>query len=83
MLKRERQAYILCQINLHNRVLSSDLSLEMKVLDDTTRRDLIELSDYNKFIKVHVGAFSRSFHSSFLREVFLRITSMHNNQILN
>ena len=55
MLKRERQAYILCQINLHNRVLSSDLSLEMKVLDDTTRRDLIELSDYNKFIKVHVG----------------------------
>ncbi len=67
MLKRERQAYILKQINLHNRVLSSDLSLEINVSEDTIRRDLIELSDADKLIKVHGGALSRSFHSSFLR----------------
>ena len=67
MLKRERQAYILKQINLHNRVLSSDLSLEINVSEDTIRRDLIELSESDKLIKVHGGALSRSFHSSFLR----------------
>ncbi len=67
MLKRERQAYILRQINLHNRVLSSDLSLEINVSEDTIRRDLIELSEVDKLIKVHGGALSRSFHSSFLR----------------
>ena len=67
MLKRERQAYILKQINLHNRVLSSDLSIEINVSEDTIRRDLIELSDADKLIKVHGGALSRSFHSSFLR----------------
>lgn len=67
MLKRERQAYILKQINLHNKVLSSDLSLEINVSEDTIRRDLIELSDADKLIKVHGGALSRSFHSSFLR----------------
>ncbi|MEI8074693.1 MAG: DeoR/GlpR family DNA-binding transcription regulator [Bacteroidota bacterium] len=67
MLKRERQAYILKQINLHNKVLSSDLSVEINVSEDTIRRDLIELSESNKLIKVHGGALSRSFHSSFLR----------------
>jgi DeoR/GlpR family transcriptional regulator of sugar metabolism len=67
MLKRERQAYILRQINLHNRVLSSDLSVEINVSEDTIRRDLIELSEADKLIKVHGGALSRSFHSSFLR----------------
>jgi len=67
MLKRERQAYILKQINLHNKVLSSDLSVEINVSEDTIRRDLIELSEADKLIKVHGGALSRSFHSSFLR----------------
>lgn len=68
MLKRERQAFILKQINLHNRVLSSDLSTEMQVSEDTIRRDLMELSNTDKLIKVHGGALSKSFHSSFLRE---------------
>ncbi len=68
MLKKERQAFILKQINLHNRVLSSDLSLEINVSEDTIRRDLLELSVEDKLIKVHGGALSKSFHSSFLRE---------------
>ena len=67
MLKRERQEYIFRKLNLHNRVLSNDLSLEMGVSEDTIRRDLNELAELGKLMKVHGGALSRSFHSSFLR----------------
>ncbi len=65
MLKKERQAFILHNVNLHNRVLSSDLSIGINVSEDTIRRDLQELSDGGKLIKVHGGALSKSFHSSF------------------
>jgi Transcriptional regulators of sugar metabolism len=61
MLKKERQAYILHQVNLHNRVLSTLLSQEIQVSEDTIRRDLQELSDEGKLIKVHGGALSPSF----------------------
>jgi DeoR/GlpR family transcriptional regulator of sugar metabolism len=62
MLKKERQAYILHQVNLHNRVLSSSLSHEISVSEDTIRRDLQELADDGKIIKVHGGALSHSFN---------------------
>jgi DeoR/GlpR family transcriptional regulator of sugar metabolism len=65
MLKKERQTFILHNVNLHNRLLVGDLSEEMKVSEDTIRRDLQELSDHGKLIKVHGGALSKSFHSSF------------------
>ena len=65
MLKKERQSYILRQVNVHNKVLSSDLSTEMNVSEDTIRRDLHELSDEGKVMKVHGGALSKSFHLSF------------------
>ncbi len=61
MLKKERQAYILQQVNLHNKVLSSSLSIDISVSEDTVRRDLIELAEEGKLIKVHGGALSRSF----------------------
>ena len=61
MLKRERQAYILHQINLHNKVMSADLSHQINVSDDTIRRDLQELAEAKKLIKVHGGALSNSF----------------------
>jgi DeoR/GlpR family transcriptional regulator of sugar metabolism len=62
MLKPERQAYILHQLDLHNKVLCSSLSEEMSVSEDTVRRDLQELCDEGRLIKVHGGALSRSFH---------------------
>lgn len=62
MLKRERQAYILHQVNLHNKVISTDLSQHINVSDDTIRRDLQELAEAGKLIKVHGGALSPSFH---------------------
>jgi len=61
MLKKERQSYILQQVNLHNKVLSSTLSVDIQVSEDTIRRDLLELADEGKLIKVHGGALSRSF----------------------
>jgi DeoR/GlpR family transcriptional regulator of sugar metabolism len=62
MLKKERQAYILHQVNLHNKVLSSSLCTEISVSEDTIRRDLQELADQGKIIKVHGGALSHSFN---------------------
>ncbi len=62
MLKKERHAFIIRQINLHNKVLSSDLGLQLQVSEDTVRRDLNELSETGKIIKVHGGALSKSFH---------------------
>lgn len=64
MLKKERQAYILHQVNLHNKVLLTDLCEHIKVSDDTIRRDLHELAEEGKIIKVHGGALSPSFHKS-------------------
>lgn len=65
MLKKERQAFILHNVNIHNRVLIGDLSEGSNVSEDTIRRDLQELADHGKLIKVHGGALSKSFHSSF------------------
>jgi DeoR/GlpR family transcriptional regulator of sugar metabolism len=65
MLKKERQAYILHNVNLHNRLLVGDLSESIQVSEDTIRRDLQELSEEGKLIKVHGGALSKSFHNSF------------------
>lgn len=62
MLKKERQAYILHQVNLHNKVLSSTLCQDINVSEDTIRRDLQELSEEGKLIKVHGGALSHSFN---------------------
>lgn len=62
MLKKERQAFILHQVNLHNKVLSTSLCDEIKVSEDTIRRDLQELAEEGKLIKVHGGALSHSFN---------------------
>ncbi len=62
MLKKERQTYILRQVNLHNKVLSNSLCKDMSVSEDTIRRDLQELSETGKLVKVHGGALSQSFN---------------------
>lgn len=55
MLKKERHDFIMRQINLHNRVLTSDLVQLLNVSEDTIRRDLQEMSDDNLLYKVHGG----------------------------
>ncbi len=68
MQKTDRQNFIIHQVNLHNKVLLNDLSEEIQVSTDTIRRDLQELSDSGKIIKVHGGAVSLSFHNGFQAE---------------
>lgn len=71
MLKKERQDYILRQINVHNRVYSADLSSNLGVSEDTIRRDLNELAEEGKVLKVHGGALSKSYnHAATQSEVY-------------
>lgn len=65
MLKRERHELIMRQINLHNRVLTTDLVDLLQVSEDTIRRDLQELCEHQKLLKVHGGALSRSYQSAY------------------
>jgi DeoR/GlpR family transcriptional regulator of sugar metabolism len=61
MLKEERMSMILREINIHNKVLISDLSQKFDVSEDTVRRDLQELANSNQVIKVRGGALSKSY----------------------
>ncbi|HVI49103.1 MAG TPA: DeoR/GlpR family DNA-binding transcription regulator [Chitinophaga sp.] len=65
MLKEERQSFIMRQINLHNKVLSSDISAMLSISEDTVRRDLKEMAEDGRILKVHGGAIGRSFHYPF------------------
>lgn len=65
MLKKERHSHIIKQINLHNKVLSTDLAMELNVSEDTIRRDLNELDESGQIVKVHGGALSKSYHYPF------------------
>lgn len=56
MLKEERHHHILDKIILDRKVLSTDLSIELNVSEDTIRRDLNELSAKGLIKKVHGGA---------------------------
>ena len=56
MLKEERHQHILDKIKLSRKVLSTDLSVELKVSEDTIRRDLNDLSNKGLIKKVHGGA---------------------------
>lgn len=68
MLKEERHKIIMKEINLHNTVLSVDLSELLNVSEDTVRRDLKELSDENRIIRVHGGAISKSLVLPFMAD---------------
>jgi DeoR/GlpR family transcriptional regulator of sugar metabolism len=63
MFKQERQALILKEVNIHNKVLLPDLSAKFEVSEDTVRRDIQELDENGKLIRVRGGALSKSFQS--------------------
>ncbi|HEY8968541.1 MAG TPA: DeoR/GlpR family DNA-binding transcription regulator [Puia sp.] len=65
MLRTERLKLILKEINLHNKVLSGELSEKLSVSEDTIRRDLHELAKDGIIVKVHGGAMSKTFHYPF------------------
>jgi len=61
MLKEERQQIILNEVELHNRVLLTDMAELLDVSIDTARRDVKELDAEKKLRKVHGGAISLGF----------------------
>jgi DNA-binding transcriptional MocR family regulator len=60
MLKEERFEAILQKLHKTQKVLSADLSHELRVSEDTIRRDLKELADAGLLTKVHGGALPKS-----------------------
>lgn len=60
MLKEERQQYILNHLNENSRVYITSLSSELKVSDDTIRRDFTEMDAQGLLTKVHGGAITKS-----------------------
>lgn len=65
MLKQERHNFIIREINVHNKVLSTELSKKLNVSEDTVRRDLKELAKNGKIVKVHGGAIGKTFQYSY------------------
>ena len=63
MLKEERQQIILKEVEVHNRVLLTDLAEQLEVSVDTVRRDVKALDRKQKLRKVHGGAVSLGFVS--------------------
>ncbi|NJB37667.1 DeoR/GlpR family DNA-binding transcription regulator [Croceivirga sp. JEA036] len=61
MLKEERQRIILNEVELHNKVLLTDIAEQLAVSIDTVRRDVKELDGEQKLRKVHGGAVSLGF----------------------
>lgn len=61
MLKEERHQAILSQVEIHNRILLTDVAENLDVSIDTVRRDVKELDAENKLRRVHGGAISLGF----------------------
>lgn len=67
MLKEERQQTILSEVDLHNRILLTDIAEALEVSIDTVRRDVKELDANQKLRKVHGGAISLGFTTNSAR----------------
>ena len=60
MLKEERQQSILDLLRREGKVLASELTVRLKVSEDTIRRDLNDLAEQGLIQRVHGGALLRS-----------------------
>src|SRR6218665_3064500 len=70
-LKDERKDLIINQLNLHTRINLTDLAVTLNVSEDTVRRDINDLADEGKLIKIRGGAMSKGYHhSSQLQETY-------------
>ena len=61
MLKEERHELIKNEVELHNRILLTDIAEQIGVSIDTIRRDVKELDAASQLKKVHGGAISLGF----------------------
>lgn len=60
--KKERKQLIIKQVNIHTRLMFSDLVTLIDVSEDTIRRDVNELADDGQLIKIKGGAMSAAYH---------------------
>ncbi|GCE30810.1 DeoR family transcriptional regulator [Dictyobacter alpinus] len=60
MLKEERQRYIIERLHQEGKILATDLVIQLKVSEDTVRRDLNELAEAGILQRVHGGALPRA-----------------------
>lgn len=58
-MKEERQARMLEMLRAQGKLVATDLSVALRVSEDTVRRDLRELSEAGKLRRVHGGALPR------------------------
>ncbi|GER90339.1 hypothetical protein KDW_45010 [Dictyobacter vulcani] len=56
MLKEERQRHIVERLHQEGKILATDLVVQLKVSEDTVRRDLNELAEAGILQRVHGGA---------------------------
>ncbi|MDJ1473671.1 DeoR/GlpR family DNA-binding transcription regulator [Cytophagaceae bacterium DM2B3-1] len=70
-LKGERKDQIIQQVNIHTRMSLSELSQVLNVSEDTIRRDINDLAEEGKLIKIRGGAMSKAYHhTSQLQETY-------------
>ena len=56
MLLAERQNHILEQLNIKGKIYAAELAIQLKVSEDTIRRDLNKMGEANLLRRVHGGA---------------------------
>lgn len=62
LLKEDRKNLIINQLNLHTRISLSDLAQILHVSEDTIRRDINDLAEEGKLIRIRGGAMSKAYH---------------------
>jgi DeoR family transcriptional regulator, fructose operon transcriptional repressor len=71
LLKEERKDFIIKQISIHTRMTLVELANSLNVSEDTIRRDINDLADDGKIIKIRGGAMSKAYHhSSSIKETY-------------
>jgi DeoR/GlpR family transcriptional regulator of sugar metabolism len=63
-LKGERKDLILQQVNIHTRMSLTELAEILNVSEDTIRRDINDLAEEGKLIKIRGGIMSKAYHHS-------------------
>jgi DeoR/GlpR family transcriptional regulator of sugar metabolism len=65
MLQQERYRFIFDQLSQHKKVHTDELARLLKISVDTVRRDLIQLEEEGKLVRVHGGAIGVDFNTPF------------------
>jgi DeoR/GlpR family transcriptional regulator of sugar metabolism len=62
LTKKARKQLIMQQVNIHTRIAYSELVNQINVSEDTIRRDVNELAEDGKVVKIKGGAMSAAYH---------------------